>query len=145
MYLTLAVHDWSKYINYVVTELEKNTTEGAAAERELEMREKIREIIPCNIRSDNFIDSKSQTSNFDIIHTNLCLEIACETTDEFSLCVSELGKRLKSGGYLICLTAKGGAWYTCAGAGSKLFQLVMDEEKILKAFDGSGRWCELVS
>ena len=36
------------------------------------------------------------------------------------------------------LTAKGGAWYTCAGAGSKLFQLKMYEEDIVKAVKDAG-------
>lgn len=122
----------------MLTALEGNSEEGSFETREKEVREKIREVITCNIRSDEFIDPGAQFSTFDIIHTNLCLEIACESKTEFNKCIATLGHLLKPGGYLVCLTAKGGAWYTCAGAGAKLFQLVMEEEDIVKAFTESG-------
>ena len=121
-----------------MTELEGDTAEDAVKARTRELREKIREVISCNIRSNEFLDANAQCTSFDIIHTNLCLEIACETKAEFNKCISTLGTLLKPGGYLVCLTAKGGAWYTCAGAGNKLFQLKMEKEDIAQAFKESG-------
>lgn len=125
----------------MVTELEGNLDKLAPENRQQQMREKIKEIIPCNIRADDLLGSQTQFSQFDIIHTNLCLEVACESKDEFSHCVAKLGALLKPGGYLLVLTAKGGAWYTCAGAGSKLFQLKIEEEDIRRAIADSGEIC----
>jgi hypothetical protein len=133
-----AAHDWSEYFKYVLTVLEGNTAVGTLDSRQQELRGKIKEVIACNIRSDEFLDSKAQFSTFDVIHTNLCLEIASESKEEFNRCIHTLGTMLKPGGYLVCLTAKGGAWYTCAGAGGKLFQLKMEEEDIIEAFTESG-------
>ena len=132
-------HDWSKYIDYVVSVLEGNTDEKASAIREQLLQGKILDIVKCNIRSDELLDGKSQFTEFDIIHTNLCLEIACKTKEEFDSCIASLGKLLRPGGYLVCLTAKGGAWYTCAGSGKKLFQLKMEEEDVIGAFKKSGK------
>ena len=126
-------HDWMQYIKYVVTQLEGSA--DSIERRTQDIRSRIEHVISCNIRSENFIDA---SSHYDFIHTNLCLEIACESKSEFSMCISKLGTLLAPGGYLVCLTAKGGAWYTCAGAGKKLFQLKMEEEDILKAFEESG-------
>ncbi len=131
-------HDWSSYIRYVVRDLEGDTAEDAEQRREQELREKITDITSCNIRAESFLDAKTETSKFDVVHTNLCLEIACESYEEFCKCLGKLGDLLKPGGYFVMLTAKGGAWYTCAGAGSKLFQLKLEEEDILKAVELSG-------
>lgn len=129
-------HDWSKYIKYVVRDLEGESSEDAEEKREQELRDKITEITSCNIRAESFLDS--QVKQFDVIHTNLCLEIACESMEEFSKCLAKLGELLKPGGYFVMLTAKGGRWYTCAGAGDKLFQLKMEEKDILEAVKLSG-------
>lgn len=130
-----AAHDWTQYIKYVVTQLEGSATDDDSIEKRAQnIRNRIQHIVSCNIRSENFIDA---SSHYDFIHTNLCLEIACETKNEFNRCISKLGTLLTPGGFLVCLTAKGGAWYTCAGAGKKLFQLKMEEEDILKAFEES--------
>lgn len=131
-------HDWSHYIDYVVTQLEGNTNKGSSERREHLLREKLKEVTSCNIRAKEFLDSGAQVKQFDIIHTNLCLETACESKAEFCHCITKLGDLLKPRGYLVCLTAKGGAWYTCAGGGDKLFQLKMEEEDILKAVTQSG-------
>ena len=120
--------------------MEGNTAEGALETRQRDLRGKIKEVVSCNIRSDEFLSSEAQFTSFDVIHTNLCLEIASESKAEFNRCIRTLGTLLKPGGFLVCLTAKGGAWYTCAGAGDKFFQLNMTGEDILGAITESGEW-----
>lgn len=132
-------HNWSPYFKYVVTELEKNNMgNNAVEEREDELRQKIREIIPCNIKAEHILES-TKFAPFDIVQTNLCLEAACESKEEFTECLRGLKDLLRPGGYVVCLTAKGGSWYTCAGAGNKLHQLKMEEEDILQAFKDAGK------
>lgn len=76
---------------------------------------------------------------FDVVHTNLCLEIVCETADNFTEALSNLRKLVKPGGYVLSLTAKEGSWYTCAGNGTRLHQLFLNESEILKAFKNAGK------
>ena len=133
-------HDWSNYIKYVVRDLEGDLAESTEQRREHELREKIADVTPCNIRAESFLDSKTEVSQFDVVHTNLCLEIACETQEEFCKCLGKLGDLLKPGGYFVMLTAKGGRWYTCAGAGDKLFQLKLEEADIVEAVKMSGMY-----
>jgi len=131
-------HEWSEYVKYVVTELESKPDNGITAQRQELLRGKIKEVIPCNIR-DNSILGERTIEKFDIVQTNLCLEVACESKEEFTKCVGGLKTLLKPGGYLVFLTAKGGSWYTCAGSGCKLHQLKMEEEDILEAVKQSGK------
>ena len=107
------------------------------------MREKIKEIIPCNLKLEDVLSSGSKFDKFDIIQTNLCLEIVCESIEEFKHTLCKLEKLLKPGGYLLCLTAKGGRWYTCDGAGKMYHQLNLEEAEIQTAFRESGSSCML--
>ena len=90
----------------------------------------------CDVKSEEMLGSYQK--QFDVVHTNLCLEIVCETPSDFTMALSNLRKLVKPGGYLLCLTAKEGSWYTCAGNGTKLHQLFLNESEILSAFDKAG-------
>ena len=73
-----------------------------------------------------------------MIHTNLCIEIVCETLGDFTKTIAKLRRYLKPNGYIVCLTAKGGSWYTCAGTGERFHQLHMNEMDIVTAFENAG-------
>lgn len=105
-------------------------------QRTTELRNKIDEIVSCDVKSEEMLGANQK--QFDIVHTNLCLEIVCETARDFTSALSNLRKLIKPGGYLVCLTAKEGAWYTCAGTGTRLHQLFLNEAVILKAFKDAG-------
>ena len=136
-----SVHEWTPYFKYVITDLEKNADSSiTTGERQEQLREKMQEVISCNIRDDQILD-ENKIGLFDVIHTNLCLEIASESREEFAKSLAGLKKVLKPGGYVVCLTAKGGSWYTCAGSGCKLHQLKMEEKDIIWAFREAGTYC----
>ncbi len=118
-------------------ELEKNPAADLTVQRQELLRGKLKEVIPCNIRDKTILGDR-EIKLYDIIQTNLCLEIASESKEEFSRCIANLKDFLKPGGYLVCLTAKGGSWYTCAGSGCKFHQLKMEEEDILWTIRKSG-------
>ena len=121
-----------------MTELESKPDNGVTTQRQELLRDKIKEVIPCNIRDSNILGER-MIEKFDVIHTNLCLEVACESKEEFAKCVDGLKAMLKPGGYLVFLTAKGGSWYTCAGSGCMLHQLKMEEDDILECVKQSGK------
>lgn len=129
-------HNWTPYIHHVVSNFEGNSKPGAVDQRTRELRNKIDQIIPCDVKSEDMLGPYQKL--FDVVHTNLCLEIVCETPADFINALSNLRKLVKPGGYLLCLTAKEGSWYTCAGYGTKLHQLFLNESEILKAFGNSG-------
>ena len=129
-------HDWSPYIRHVVSTLEGNKDPEAVDQRTKDLRIKIDDVISCDVKSEDMLGPNHES--FDVVHTNLCLEIVCETAVDFTSALSNLRKLLKPGGYLLCLTAKEGSWYTCAGNGTKYHQLFLNESEILKAFTGAG-------
>ena len=133
-------HDWTPYIRHVVSNLEGNSNPGAVDQRTTELRNKIEEIVLCDVKSEDMLSPYQKP--FNIVHTNLCLEIVCETAADFIDALSNLRKLVRPGGYLLCLTAKEGSWYTCAGFGTKLHQLFLNESEILKAFTDAGK-CEV--
>ena len=106
-------------------------------QRTRELRNKIEEIVLCDVKAEDMLGPYQKP--FDVVHTNLCLEIVCETPTNFINALSNLRKLVKPGGYLLCLTAKEGSWYTCAGFGTKLHQLFLNESEILKAFGSAGK------
>ena len=106
-------------------------------QRTTELRNKIEEIVLCDVMSEDMLGPYQKL--FDIVHTNLCLEAVCETAADFIDALSNLRKLVRPGGYLLCLTAKEGSWYTFAGFGTKLHQLFLNESEILKAFDDAGK------
>ena len=131
-------HDWTPYIQHVVETLEDNKHPGAVEQRTKELRNKIDEIVSCDVKSEFMLGAHQKT--FDVVHTNLCMEIVCETPADFTGALSNLKKLVKPGGYVLCLTAKEGSWYTCAGNGTKYHQLFLDESEILKAFNNAGNF-----
>ena len=137
---TITGHDWTPYIRHVVSNLEGNSDPGAVDQRTTELRNKIEEIVLCDVKSEDMLGPYQKP--FDVVHTNLCLEIVCETAADFVDALSNLRKLVRPGGYLLCLTAKEGSWYTCAGFGTKLHQLFLNESEILKAFTDAGK-CEV--
>ena len=130
-------HDWTPYIRHVVSNLEGNKDPSTVDQRTTELRNKIGEIVPCDVKSQEMLGPYQKP--FDVVHTNLCLEIVCETAADFTEALTNLRKLVKPGGYLLCLTAKEGSWYTCAGNGTKLHQLFLSESEILKAFKNAGK------
>ena len=139
--LILVAHDWTPYIQHVVSNLEGNRDPLAVEQRTTELRNKIDEIVPCDVKSEDMLGPYQKP--FDVVHTNLCLEIVCETATDFTEALSNLKKLVKPEGYLLSLTAKEGSWYTCAGQGTKLHQLFLSESEILKAFKDAGKGREI--
>ena len=130
-------HDWKPYIRYVTEDLEKNPDPLAVVEREKAMRVKIKEIIGCDVMSDNLVENR-QTPLFDVIHANLCLEAVCQSLDEYVETVKKLKQMLKPGGYLLCIGSKGSSWYTCSGSGHKFYVLSMTEKELEECYEKAG-------
>ena len=137
--LVVAGHDWSKFIEYVVVDLEGDTTEGAVGRREIKMREKIGEIIPCDATKSEFLEGEYQTRQYDIVQSSRCLEAVCEGREAYQRGIAQLGSYVKPGGYLQILTAIGAGYYKCSSGECTLYAVPVGEEDVLKGFEMAGK------
>ena len=71
-------YDWSPFMQYVVSKIEKNSDPDAAKVREDILRSKVC-IVPCNILADSHSileDEEAASTQYDIVSINGCIE-AC--------------------------------------------------------------------
>ena len=136
-----AGHDWSKFIEYVVTDLEGDTTEGAVERREIRMKQVIKEIIPCDASKSEFFEGEYQTRQYDIVQSSRCLESVCESREAYQRGIAQLSSYVKPGGYLQILTAVEAGYYSCSDAGNShsLYAVPVGEEDVLKGFEIAGK------
>ena len=134
-------HDWSKFIEYVVRDLEGDTTEDAVEKREKEMREKIREIIPCDATKDPFFSGEYQARQYDIVQSCTCLESVLDSREAYYRGIVKLASYVKPGGYLQILTAAGASWYSFAGMDHNLYVLNVEAEDGIKGMEMAGELC----
>ena len=134
-------YDWSKFIEYVVRELEGDTTEGAVERREKEMREKIKEIISCDgSKFDSFFEEAYQNRQYDIVQTSRCFESILDSGEAYQQAIVKLASYVKPGGYLQIITAIGENLYTCAGVDYNLYALNVKTEDVLNGVEMAGEY-----
>ncbi len=138
MIILPAGHNWNPYVKYVVEDLEGSPDPLAATEREKMVRNKLREIKSCDVRSDDLLDPTTQIKSFDVIQTNLCLEAVCQSLDEYVSKVRRLAQMLNPGGYILCIASKGSCWYTCSGSGHKFYVLKMTQKELEDCYVKAG-------
>ena len=132
-------HDWSKFVEYVVKDLEGDTSEGAIERREKEMRRKIKELIPCDASNlDSFFSGEYETRQYDIVQSCTCLESILDSREAYQKGIVKLASYVKPGGYLQVLTATGGDWYSCSGLGYDVYMLNVEAGDNLKGFEMAG-------
>ncbi|KAK3737775.1 hypothetical protein QZH41_012214 [Actinostola sp. cb2023] len=101
--------------------------------RESEVRDKIRAIVPCDIKAPNPLPIPDDLSTkygppFDVISTSLCLEAVVESEQEYKDHVAFLAKMLRPGGYLMMQGVIEETFYT---VGKKFYVFPLTKEMIL--------------
>ena len=132
-------HDWSPFFKYVVGKLEFKPGEEAWMERATLLRGRLT-ITSCDIQQEHpiGIGSPSETP-FSIISTNLCLEGACSTYDEYKAAVKKLGSLLQRGGYLVISAVERETFYRATGQTQcKWFSLYITLAQIKEAMEEAG-------
>ena len=97
--------NWKPFFEYVVQELEGKSKEEVAMRQE-ELRRVVKAIIPCDISKDSPIDP-AYYGPYDVVISNLCLDTACTSLEEFARAVCKLAKYIKPGGKLVLQSACG--------------------------------------
>ena len=136
----IAGHDWSKYVEYVVRDLEGDYSEDAVERREKLLRGKINEIISCNVRKDSFFDGEYETRQYDVVQSSGCFEAALDSREAYRKGVVKLSSYVKPGGYLQLRTATGATWYICPGLTYNMFVLNVEPEDNLKGIEMAGEY-----
>ena len=132
-------HDWSPFFKYVVGKLEFKPGEEAWMERATLLRGCLT-ITSCDIQQEHPIGIGSPSeAPFSIISTNLCLEGACSTYDEYKAAVKKLGSLLQLGGYLVISAVERETFYRATGQREcKWFSLYITLVQIKEAMEEAG-------
>lgn len=94
--------DWTAHFHYVVRNLEcKGQKE--AEEREIELRQKIRAIVRCDIFEDNPIEAGYE-GPYDIVMSNMCIDGVCRSAEEFEVAIEKLAHLVRPGGKFTAIT-----------------------------------------
>ncbi len=134
-------HDWYKYIEFIVRDLEGDTAEDAIERREEEVRKKLKDIIPCDLtKSDGFFDGEYETRQYDIVQSAGCLEVVFDTPEAYHRAIVKLASYVKPGGYLIIRTALDADWYTFPGVNGKLYILNLNKDDPIKGMEMAGEY-----
>ena len=107
-------HDWSPFLKYVVCELERKPGDEAWRERAMLLRDRLT-VTCCDIKHEHPIGIVNPENPFSILCTNLCLEAACNTYDEYKAAVKKLSRLLQPGGYLLMFAVERETFYRAAG------------------------------
>ena len=133
---TLCDH-WSPYFKHVVQTLEGGSEE-AAVQRQDMLREKIKAVLPCDLREEVFIpDEYGKKGSYDVVMSFLCLESCCKDSPSYERGFEKLVSLVKKGGYfLLCSTRREGTeqgFYIFNG--TKYHNICLKKDFILKNFE----------
>ena len=95
--------NWGSHFEHVVQKLE-GKGKDATEEREAEMRKAIKAVVHCDIFQENPIE-KGYEGPYDVVMSNLAIDGACKTIEEFKTALRKLADLLKPGGRLTMYTS----------------------------------------
>ena len=117
--------------------LEDNSDPNAVNLREQEIRDKIHQLAPCDARADKPLGDNIQ-EEFDIIHTNLCLEAVCDDKETFYRYLKNVCQYLKPKGCMLIVTACECHSYQCWKGEENLHALYLESEDLDMACKTAG-------
>jgi hypothetical protein len=133
-------YDWQPILEFIVQDLE-GKGQGEVAKREDELRQKIRAIVPCDIKADNILEIPSNLCEkygtpYDVVATSNCLEAVLASEQEYKDVVKKLAKLVKPGGYLVM---HGVLHETCYFIGSNKFStLTLNKGLVIEGMKNAG-------
>ena len=129
-------HDWSPLIEYVVRDLKGDSTPQAVLNREVDIKRKIKSVVPCDATKTPIVDLESVDVGkpFDVVSTRLCLEACVTSEQQYKDAVAELCNMVKLDGNLCMYGMLEETFYNVGGTKFKVFHLTsaMVEEAMKK-------------
>ena len=105
--------NWRPFISTVLSRNEGLTEEFSAESREEEIRRKVTDIIPCNLKMEDIIDPQYVPENgFDVVTSVGVLNLAASTMEEFNWMFKNIHSIMKSGGIFIGYVSGRATWYS---------------------------------
>jgi hypothetical protein len=131
-----SAHDWTTFFRYVLQTQQTSENELSNWENRLRKALTSHRLSRCDA-NDPHCPILSDTSNeYDIIVSCECLDVACQTSDEYKNAVGRLVRLLKPGGLLVLLAAIDCSYYT---VGNERFAgLPLNEHLIREALEEAG-------
>ena len=103
---------WRPFISAVLSRNEGLAAEIPAESREEDIRRKVANIIPCNLKTEDIIDPQYVPENgFDVVTTIGVLNVAASTMEEFNWMFNNIHSIIKPGGIFIGYVSGRGSWY----------------------------------
>ena len=94
--------DWSPHFDHVVQKLE-GKGEEEARKREEQLRKAIKAVVFCDVNEEGLIE-KGYEGPYDVIVSNGCIEVGCESPEHYVAVVRKLSSFLKPGGRIVTFT-----------------------------------------
>ncbi|XP_067127323.1 nicotinamide N-methyltransferase-like [Centruroides vittatus] len=111
-----------------------NVEEGIN-EIKLRLRQKIKEVIPCDVLQNDIIPS--DVGKFDVSFTSLCLEGACTTLEDYKIAVKNFRNYILPNGEFVMVSILESPYYY-VGNNEKLPSLFVTQELVNKTFKEAG-------
>ena len=128
-------HNWSPFFKYIVNELEGGeVNECGWKEREQLLRRTMKAIIPCDITEEYPLGVQEEP--FEIVSTNLCLEVACKSYMEYKAAVKKLAGLLKLGGFMTMTVVERETYYMVGQ--DKWYCLYLTLSQVIEALEEAG-------
>uniref|UniRef100_A0A8C3J855 Nicotinamide N-methyltransferase n=1 Tax=Calidris pygmaea TaxID=425635 RepID=A0A8C3J855_9CHAR len=124
--------DWRPVVEYVC-ELEGEREKWA--EKEEKLRQKVRQVLKCDVTKANPTDPVSLPPA-DCVVSTLCLEAACKDLATFRGALRNVGTLLKPGGHLVMVTVLRETYYAFNNVVFSCLRLEKDE--VEEAVEGAG-------
>jgi nicotinamide N-methyltransferase len=123
----LTAFGWRAY-THAVLELESQLTASEHLEnRELETRSRVKRVFRCDATSPTPIGHDA--SHYDVLVSNLCLEAAADSLQQWQQCMLNVTSLIKPGGKLILTAVKGATSYS---VGNVIFPVVSIVEQDIR-------------
>ena len=131
-------YDWSPLVRYVVCELEGDSTQEAIPNRERDMKQKIKSIVPCDVTKNPIVglDCFDIGKPFDVVSTSLCVEVCAASEGHYKSTVAKLCKLLKPNGYLLMFGILEETYYVVGDA--KFYHFPVSRSMVEEAMKEAG-------
>ena len=127
--------DWSSHFDYVVKELEGQTSSVVVKEREEKVRKVVKAVVHCDVTKDP--PMQEHYKQYDVVITSLVAEAVATNLEEVALYLQRIGTLVKPGGTLLYYGVENRVGYF-AIYDERFPNVHATAEFIMSVLDGSG-------
>lgn len=105
-----SAYNWDKYFHYVLKLEGRKTSKTNLSKIKTRLRNKIKEIIKCDLFQTNPIGPK-RYNDFGVVSVNFCVEAVSDKERDFLLFMSRITKLVRKKGYLVMSICKRASYW----------------------------------